>query len=171
MSFSLWIQFNISLITWKGLQTQTTFQPCRIFCSAEKPLKRLWRQELTSDTRPRGWLCCIFKKFFINSQKFQCSIFICWCWRTENSQTEMVHMFWFCQQHLLHCLDLRIWSSSDGGQKNKPGSGVQECLWYNHQQQNIWEDCSDSVSEQSWSVGKKSIKRQYSSLFPRIWVS
>ena len=63
MSFNLWTQFNISLITWIGLQILIMFPPCRIFCSAERQPKRLWRQELKSETRIKGWPSKIIRKY------------------------------------------------------------------------------------------------------------
>ena len=83
----------------------------------------------------------------------------------------MVPVFRVSDKHPFYGLHLWVWSSAAGGQKDKPGSGVQEHFWHHHQQQDIWENISHSFPQQDRPTCPESSSQWHTSLFPWVRVS
>ena len=101
----------------------------------------------------------------------QSSLPLCWCWWSEDSETEVVPVFRLRHQYSLHGLNLRVRPGSSGGQEDQQSPGVQEHLPDDREQHYIWEHISHLVSEQSGPAGTESITQQHHPLLSWIQVS
>ena len=102
---------------------------------------------------------------------FQSAFSVCWCWRSEDAEAEMVPVFRVSDQYPLHGFHLRVWPGFAGGQEDQQGPGVQEHLRYHHKQQDIRENLSHPVPKQDWSPCSESSSQWHSSLLSRVRVS